>query len=69
MTTTNAPRICATGLNGYGFTWHPQRCEWIGEDTDTSGGEFDATEGDLYVALAASEGTLLEMVELIDTSA
>lgn len=69
MTATKQLRICATGLNGYGFTWHPERCEWIGEDTDTSGPEYNATEADLHAAIEAAKGTLLEGVELIDVNA
>jgi len=69
MTTTKSLRICATGLNGYGFTWHPERSEWIGEDTDTSGREYDADESDLPAAVEAAKRTLLEGVELIDVNA
>lgn len=69
MTTTKTMRICATGLNGYGFTWHPEQAEWIGEDTDTSGREYDADESDLAAAIEAAKGTLLEGVELIDVNA
>ena len=69
MTTTKSLRISATGLNGYGFTWHPERSEWIGEDTDTSGREYNATEADLPAAIETAKGTLLEGVELIDVNA
>lgn len=69
MTTAKSLRICATGLNGYGFTWHPNRSEWIGEDTDTSSRECNATEADLPAAIEAAKGTLLEGVELIDLNA
>ena len=69
MTTTKSLRISATGLNGYGFTWHPERSEWIGEDTDTSGREYNATEADLPAAIEAAQVTLLEGVELIDVNA
>ena len=69
MATTTSLRICATGLNWHGFTWHPERSEWVGEDTDTSGREYDADESDLPAAIASAEGTLLENIELIDTSA
>lgn len=69
MTTTTSLRICATGLNGYGFTWHPERSEWVGEDTDTSGRKYDADEADLPAAIEAAKGTMLEGVELIDVNA
>lgn len=69
MTTTKSLRICATGLNGYGCTWHPERSEWIGENTDTSGREYDADESDLSAAVEAAKRTLLEGVELIDVNA
>ena len=68
MTHTPSFRICATGLNGYGFTWHPEQSEWVGEDTDTSGREYDATDADLPAAIQATIGTLLEGVELIDVN-
>lgn len=69
MTATKQLRICATGLNGYGFTWHPERSEWIGEDIDTSGREYNATQAALPAAIAAAKGVLLEGVELIDVNA
>ena len=69
MTATKQLRICATGLNGYGFTWHPGRCEWVGEGTDTSGREYDATEADLPAAIEAANGTLLEGIQLVDVNA
>ena len=69
MTTTKSFRICATGLTGYGVTWHPERSEWIGEDADTSGREYNATEADLPAAIEAAKGTLLEGVKLIDVNA
>ena len=58
MTTPKQLRICATGLNGYGFTWHPERSEWIGEDTDTSGNEYDADESNLPAAIARRRHTI-----------
>ena len=69
MTTTKSLRISATGLNGYGFPWHPERSEWIGEDTDTSGRGYNSTEADLPAAIEATKGTLLEGLELIDVNA
>lgn len=65
-TTTTRMHVVATGLNGYGFTWHPDRSEWVGENTDTSGREFDADEMDLEYAIAAAKGTLLEGIALLD---
>lgn len=68
MTTTKQLRICASGLNGYGFTWHPEHFEWMGEDTDTSGREYNSTQADLPAAIEAAKGTLLEGVKLIDVN-